>query len=383
VRKIIAAKEHGADAIFVSNPFNDKNGLMRQNGMPAALLMPWRTCAAMLSGAEYLGTVQLANGSQNRNFLRPDGQVVMVVWNAAPTQEKLYLGREIRQIDMWGQTTVPKIDDRQQVIEVGTLPSFVLGLSEPIARWRMELQFEHDHVESIFGVAHSNAIKFKNHFPQGTGGTIAIEAARPQIDDQPEDAPAPETRALDADLWSIDPPQGSFSLSPGEEARFPFEVRLKNAIFGEQPVRVDFTVEADESYQFSVYRTMWVGTSDMTIDIKTHLDKEGTLVVQQIMTNKSDRLVDFKCSLRAKGHRPQKAQVYRLGPTPDRKVYRFPNGAALIGQQLLLEAEEIGGQRVFKFLFVVKDEPPTEEEEKAAADEAAKTARAAHGPEAN
>lgn len=368
VRKIIAAKQHGADAIFVSNPFDDKNGLMRENGMPAELLMPWRTCAAMLSGAEYLGTIQLPNGSQNRIFLRPDGQVVMVVWNAAPTRERLYLGRDVRQIDMWGQSTIPPTEDREQVIEVDTLPSFVMGLSEPIARWRMETQFEQDHVESIFGVAHANAIKFQNHFPQGAGGTISIAAARPQFDESNGDASASETRALDPDLWSIDPPHGTFSLSPGEAARFPFEIRLKNAIFGEQPVRVDFRVEADESYEFSVYRTMWIGTSDMTIDIKTHLDKEGTLVVQQIMTNNSDRLVDFKCSLRAKGHRPQKAQVYRLGATPDRKVYRFPNGAALVGQHLLLEAEEIGGQRVFKFLFVAKDEPPSKEDEQAERD---------------
>ena len=74
-------RSQGAKAIIVSDPFNDENGLMRASGMPAELLLPWRTTAAMLGGAEYLGQMQLPGGSENRIFLRPDGQVVMVVWN--------------------------------------------------------------------------------------------------------------------------------------------------------------------------------------------------------------------------------------------------------------------------------------------------------------
>ena len=45
-------------------------------------------------------------------------------------------------------------------------------------------------------------------------------------------------------------------MGAGEATKFPFEIRLKNAIFGEQPMRIDFTLDADEQYQFSVYRTM-------------------------------------------------------------------------------------------------------------------------------
>jgi hypothetical protein len=381
VRKIVAAKQHDVQGIFVSNPFNDKNGLMRENGMPAELLMPWRTCASMLSGAEYLGTVQLPGGSENRNFLRSDGQVVMVVWNAMPTLESLYLGKDVRQVDMWGHSVVPAMDGKRQIIEVGTLPTFVIGVSEPVTRWRMAMRFEHDRVESIFGVAHPNAIEFKNYFGQGVGGSISLVASHARSNHPEEDATATDVRALESDLWSIEPPQGTFSLSPAEIARFPFDIRLKNAIFGEQPVRVDFVVDADETYEFSVYRTMWVGAADLTIEMRSHLDKDGSLVVQQYMTNNSETPVDFKCSLRARGYRPQRAQVYRLGATPDRKVYRFPNGAALLGQQLLLEAEELGGQRVLKLLFIAKDEPPTKEE--IAATAVTKTERSSHGPETN
>jgi hypothetical protein len=266
-------------------------------------------------------------------------------------------------------------------VNVGTLPTFVLGVSEPITRWRMALRLEHEHVESIFGVAHPNSVHFKNYFGQGVGGTIAISASRPRPERTPENAATATPSRPETEFWSIEPPQGSFSLSANEDFTFPFEIRLKNAIFGEQPVRIDFTVEADEPYTFSVYRKMWVGIADLSIAMRTHLDKDGSLVVQQTMTNESDKFVDFKCSLRAKGHRPQRAQVYRLGSTPDRKVYRFANGAALLGQQLMLEAEEIGGQRVLKLLFIAKDEPPTPEE--LAADALTRNQRAARESQTN
>ena len=176
VRKIVAAKEHGADGIFISKPFDDRVGLMRANGMPAELLLPWRAAASMLSGTKFLGAIQLPNGSDNRIFVRPDGQAVMVVWNEKPTQEILYLGKDVHVVDLWGRSASPAQQDNQQVIEVGPLPTFVSGLSEPIARWRMALQLRQDHIDSIFERPQKNKIDFKNCFGQGVGGTISIVA---------------------------------------------------------------------------------------------------------------------------------------------------------------------------------------------------------------
>ncbi len=306
VRKLVAAKQHGVDAIFISRPFDDTNGLMRANGMPAELLLPWRTAAAMLGGAKFLGSVQLPNGSENRSFLRPDGRVVMVVWNREPTEETLFLGYEAQQIDVWGGATPLAVKDHLQTVQVGPVPTFVLGVSEPILKWRMALRFKHDHVESIFGKPHPNAIHFKNFFPQGVGGTITIVA--PHSNDEQSGAEQVPAEGLirDTERWAFEPPEGSFSLSAGEEATFPFDIRLKNAMFGEQPIRVDVVVDADEQYQFSVYRTMYVGSGNISIDFQTHLDKDGTLVVEQVMTNSAKQPVDFKCFLYAKGYRRQR-----------------------------------------------------------------------------
>jgi hypothetical protein len=54
-------------------------------------------------------------------------------------------------------------------------------------------------------------------------------------------------------------------------------------------------------------------------------------------------------------------QVYRLGTNVDRKVYRFLDAAQLVGKEMLLEIEELNGQRTLKYRFVATDTPPEPE----------------------
>ncbi|MEX0610695.1 MAG: hypothetical protein WD229_01130 [Pirellulales bacterium] len=364
VRRLVTAKVHGADAIIVSNPFNDEDGLMRASGMPGELLLPWRTTAVMLGGAEYLGEMTLPAGSENRIFLRPDGQVVMVVWSAAPAKEVLCLGNKVRQFDIFGRSNAPEQQGREQVIPVGPTPTFVLGLHEAITRWRMAVSFEKHQVPSIFTTPHRNSLRFQNYFPQGVGGSlkIVVEQERGSGEHLGREANSVEGSGFTPDRWTIEPPQGNFQLAAGQTTEFPFDIRLKNALFGKQPVRVDFKVEADEQFEFSVYREMEVGTEDLTLEVNTHLEKDGTLIIEQLMTNSADRLADLKCYLYAKGRRPERMQVYRLGPSVDRKVYRFPDGKDLVGNEMLLEIEELNGPRVLRYRFVAAVESKKAEE---------------------
>ncbi|MCI0334870.1 MAG: hypothetical protein L0228_16775 [Planctomycetes bacterium] len=359
VRRMVSAKMRGADAIIVPDPFNDDNGLMRESGMPGELLLPWRTTAAMLGGASYMGQMQLPSGSENRIFVRPDGQVVMVVWNHMPVDEALYLGEGVKHYDIFGRSTSPAVRDGEQTIHVGPTPSFLLGLHEGITRWRMAVEFEKRQVPSIFAKPHPNALRFRNFFPQGVGGSFKIVVLPSRIADElaPSEPAATESSGFTLDRWTIEPPQSTFQLAADSEMKFPFEIELRNALFGKQSVRIDFKVEADQEYAFSVYSELEVGTEDLTLDVTSHLDKDGTLVVEQLMTNSAEQLADFKCFLRAKGHRRQRMQVYRLGKELDRKVYRFGGGDKLVGEEMLLEIEELNGPRELRYRFVAKDSP--------------------------
>jgi hypothetical protein len=355
VRRLIAAKVSGADAIIVARPFNNENGLMRTDGMPAELLLPWRTTTAMLGGAQFIGQMQLPGGSENRIFLRGDGQVVMVVWNREVTREVLYLGDHVQQIDLLGRSKAAEAQNKEQAIDVGPTPTFVLGLHEAVTRWRMNAEFEKRQVPSIFAKPHHNSLQFKNFFPQGVGGTVKIVVPQDRgiIDSaMTQEGAAGAGAGFVADRWTIEPPQMNFQVAANGETKFPFDIQLKSVWYGKKPVRVDFTIEADEKLEFSIYRDLEIGTEDLSLDVKSHLDKEGTLVVEQTMTNSAAHPADFKCSLRAQGHRPQRMQVYRLGKNADRKVYRVANGADLVGKELWLELEELNGPRTLKYRFV-------------------------------
>ena len=158
VGQMLTAKIHGADAIFITEPFNDDHGLLSMKGSPGELLLPWRTTASLLSGTRHLGSIQLPQGSKNHLFQAPDGSVLMVVWSEKPTQEVLYLGQDLRLIDVWGRAKQPSHEEHRQVLDVDALPQFVLGIDPSVAQWRMHMKFEHTHIPSIFGQIHPNSL---------------------------------------------------------------------------------------------------------------------------------------------------------------------------------------------------------------------------------
>lgn len=331
VGQMLTAKIYGADAIFIPEPFNDDHGLMSAQGTPGELLLPWRTTASLLSGAKSLGSIQLPQGSENHLFQAADGSVLMVVWNEKPVRETLHLGDKIRIIDVWGRAKTPSTAENRQVIEVDSLPVFVLGLNPFIAKWRMSVRFDHLHIPSVFGKVHPNKLYLQNHFPQGAGGMARLIA--------------PEG-------WQVVPEKVEFKLATGETEKHAFDVALPfDANSGNAEVRIDFQMAADREYQFSVYRELRVGEGDVEVEVHTRLDDEGSLVVEQRMVNRSDHPVDFKCLLYAADRRRQRKQVFRLGDSQDIKTYLYPNGEELIGEELWLRLEELGGSRVLNHRF--------------------------------
>ena len=331
VRRMMAAKMHGADGVFIPDPFEDAGGLMGEDGTAGELFLPWRTTALMLGGTEYLGEIQLPEGSQNRTFAR-DGEAVMVVWNPTPAREVIYLGRDIRQVDLWGRSTVPAKEDHRQVIDVGPQPQFVAGIDEAITRWRQDFALRSNRIPSIFGRPHQNSLKLKNCFDRGVAGRLQLSTPRG---------------------WQANPGEVSFRLDSGQGLEQAFDVTLPyNATSGRHKVRVDFEIEADETIRFSVYRHVGVGLGDVYIDVATGLNDQGELEVQQRLVNETDQPVSFRCQLFVPDRRRLKTDVVGLGRGDDVKTYRLPDGSQLVGKPLWLRAEEMGGPRILSYRFV-------------------------------
>ncbi len=330
LRQMIAAKAHGASAIFAANALDSKHGLLEQGGTPGELFLPWRTAAMELGGAAYLGQVELPGGSRNELFSR-DGEAVMAVWNAQPTEERLYLGEKVRQFDAWERELKVEQSEHEQVIQVGPVPTFVSGVNEAVARWRSTFSFANARMPSVFGQPHRNACHMQNHFALSVSGRVQLVAP-----------PG----------WSIQPSRFDFKLGPGETLNQPLEIMLPfDATSASQDVQAEIEVMADRRYRFHVLRRVEVGLGDLVLEAQTRLNEFGELEVEQRIINNTDRELSFRCSLFAPGRRRTSVDLERISQGQDTRTFVLPGGKELLGQQLWIRAEELDGDRVLNHRF--------------------------------
>jgi len=333
VRRMIAAKLHGADAVFCPQPFDDQRGLMNADGTPAELFMPWRTTALALGGAKYIGSIELPFGSPNLIFAHYD-EAVMVVWNDDPREEVMYLGEDVRQTDIWGNERRPETRGHRQVIEVGRLPTFVGPIDLPVARWRMDVQLRQNRIPSIAGVKHENSLSLQNHFGDGVSGRVEM---------------------LFPESWTVDPRDGRFRLAADERIDLPTSITLPfGAESGRHLIRFDFHIGPAGKKKFSAYREMQIGMGGVLIDIQTRLNGQGQLEVLQTFINNTAAEVNFRCQLFAPNRRRLRTQIIGLKSSEDTQVYVLEDGRELIGETLWLSAEEMNGRRVLNYHFIAR-----------------------------
>jgi hypothetical protein len=324
--RMIAAKMEGAEGVFIPQAFSDSLGVMNQDGTVGELFIPWRTAAHLLAGAKPLGSLQLPANCRTEVFER-GAEIVMAVWSDRPTRVPMFLGDDARQIDLWGRESPLPLENGMQILQVGPAPLFYTGIDAALMRTQMSVQFENAALASQFLKPQPNGLKLTSHFPQSIRGQVRIVAP---------------------DTWRPTPKDILFKVAPAETMYQQFEVTLQpNATTGRQLVRLDFDLTADRRYQFSIYRQMEVGLSDIFAEAFTRLNERGELEVEQRITNETDEVMSFKCYLYLPP--PRKRMMMHVedhGRGVDLKTYRIYNGEELLGKTMFIRAEEINGTRI-------------------------------------
>lgn len=341
VQRMLAAKINGAQAIFLPQPLNDNAGIMNLDASPGELFLPWRTTAMLIGGTEYLGPVQLPAGTTGHVFAR-DGRAVLAVWSDRPTIERVYLGEDVQQIDVWGRSTKPPLREQDgrmlHEIAVAPSPTFITGLSEAVARWQAGLVIENPQLSSIAGREQLVMMRVQNTFPQSVSGELRILAPK---------------------SWGADARPIRFKIAEGDTLRLPLPITLlADANSGAQPVRLDFDISG---YRFSVHRTLTLGLDDVQVEMTSRLRKSSTgevtrsdLIVELHLTNLAERPLGFQCVLFAPGRRRETRQIKADGHDRTTLTYILPDGESLVGNKLWLRAEEIGGSRVLNYTLVAE-----------------------------
>jgi len=325
VRSMVAARVAGVPVTFAADAIHSELGLIRRDGAPSPLYLPWRTSALALQGTKYVGSMKLRHQSTNHIFER-SGEGIVVLMSVEPITESINLGDRVIQQEIWGQQTpLPRTDGKQQ-IAVSSTPLFLTNCTVALPKWNLAIGFESTKLASMRG-AQANAILGRNTFSRAVTAEVSIKLPRG---------------------WEANPETWSINVAPGETFRLPTEITLSDdASLGDTDVILDFQILADRSEAIEVVRTLEVGLGDVVIDVIDRRLDDGRLELEQIVINntKPDEILEFRCNLSVSGQKRQTRYVSGLRQGEDRKLYYLPNAEALKGQELWLNLEQINGRR--------------------------------------
>ena len=329
VARMVAAIMGGVGAAFISDPFEPATGLMNHDGNPGDLYLPFRTTVAQIAGAQYLGSIGLPRGSQNHLLARGD-ELLMVVWNDREVRETLYLGENVRRIDVWGRSF--ELDSTSnsgwttQTIDVGPVPQFITGLDPLATRVRLGITLETPRLDTAVGRPQPVTLALSNITRNDLDGFVELRAP-------------PALR--------VENRRKPVKLRIGQREQYTDLVRLGgDSINGTQPIQFDFELSGERRIRFSAYANIEIGSGNLTLELAAHMDDNGDLIVEQTLRNHAEDLVNFNCILFVPDRGREWKPVRKLGRGQSINTFIIPQGAELIGKTLWMRAEEIDGDRM-------------------------------------
>lgn len=329
VQSLVLVKAAGVATISLTAPKDEQIGILRKNGTPNELYLPWRTTATFLSGSRFLGSITLPNRSQNYCFELSGGRCVMVVWNDEattedPVLETLYLGREPIIYDVWGKYDIPDQFGNEQTIQVTQTPKFVTGLNLDVAKFRLSMQTQVKMIPALPNRTHTIPFSYQN------GSTIPVSyqviPQGPRVGD-----------------WTITPPSQMANLEGGLAHEGAFELTLlPGADTGRRLFQYNVRMTGTETVDFVVYDEMMVGNPDVFMEFSSRLNENGDLEVIQEFINNSDRAYTYNFRLMVKNRRTEQSMVTRQGFGRVEHVYILRRGQELVDSgitEMTLRAE--------------------------------------------
>lgn len=336
VGRMLTVRRHKVPIAFVTDPFDSELEILNPDATPGEMLLPWRTTALLIGELQHEGSLQMPERSNNV-IMSDSDRAVMVVWNDGPTEERIYLGDRVRQIDVWGRSKeVPTDAEGRQIIQVGTLPTFLTDINPAIAQFRLAANLQPTRLESLPGRQQTLHLKLKNTFDSALTGRYTLQT--------------PAT-------WETPPQATTFNVADGTTVDAPVDVALRsNAAIGRERVRFDFQIETEKRFRFSLWRDLDVGPEDIQIDPSIRFDPSGALIVNVNLINLSDRQQDYNCYLltQSQSRRHQRNQL-TVGPQQQTaKDFVWNDGKELLGTTMTLQAEDRNSKRVLIYPIVIE-----------------------------
>jgi hypothetical protein len=315
--QMISAKRLGIGRVYVPTPFDRMTGLFHSGNNPTEMLLPWRTLAIQLNGAEYLGQIQLPNGSVNHWFAK-NGEAFMFVWNTQSVSETLYLGKQVTITDLWGRQEELAVVDGVQSFTADPWPRLLRGLDLSVALIRLSIQFDRRTLDSVSHERQPLKMTFQNHFPHGVSGNIFLSN--------------PDLFANDVRL--------PFQVGRGEVMATQAPVQIRSGALTKQHLmRVDFKMTSDELPSFSAWQPMYIGPENVEFHLRHGLDK-NRFIIMITLINRSPGPVTYTLNLTVPERKASNLTFYEVQPGQTSKPIVLYNVESLLGKTLTLRATD-------------------------------------------
>jgi len=336
VLRMTAVRGHRVSASFASDPLSSQHGLLRPDWRPSELLLPWRTTAMLLGDLTKVGSLQLPGNSTN-TVLANSERTSIVIWNPTPTTEVMYLGDSVRQIDVWGNSTMPKrvvVKGRtMHEFKVGPVPTFLVDADPVLVAFQMSTRLIEARLDSLLGQRQTLSIEFTNPTQEVLSGEVRMQ------------------RLAD---WEVDLDPQPFDFAPGRTATHSFDVSLRNsAKIGDAELQFEFLLSTQPPRKFAIARPIHVGPEGLDLEINTRLVKDE-LLVDLTMVNQTDKPQKYDCMLFPPGGRQYQRRQIVLPPRATiKRTFPWPDGKSLVGKEMLLRAVEQDGDRVLNQVVII------------------------------
>jgi hypothetical protein len=333
VLRMAAVRSHRVSAAFIDDPYDPVAGILHPNGQPDELYLPWRTTSRLLGQRRFAGSLDLPSRAFNRIFTDKDTAVWMV-WSPSPMVEEIYLGEDVRQIDLWGRMspieTVVRGREVRHRIPIGPTPKFIVGVDPMLMAFRMSVELPNTQLDSLLGQRQTLAVKFKNPNRENMVGTLRIQPPR---------------------TWQISKSAQTWELLSGQSQTLPFDVVLANtAQIGTYQVPLEFELETIPPRTITIVREVHLGPQGLTVTASTKLLRNGDLKVTVEMTNHSASELSYDCLLFPPPGRQYQMRYLTIPPGESiSREFHWPEGAELVGNRMLLRAVEQDANRVLNY----------------------------------
>lgn len=333
VQRVAYALSAGAQRIDAPLPFDvvrHEDGSVQKQ--PQEMLLVLRTLLSTLGGSQYRGRVPIDADVEAFLFERSGGEGVMLVWTKSPSGASktisVVLGNRPQRVDLTGNTSAvlrPKDAVGTTDIDVGPIPSFVIGIDARLAQLRSSFAFDNPLVESSFQ-AHTRLLTFTNPYPVAISGRI---------------------RMMGPQGWTVTPQAPNFNLNPGETYRGPVSIEFPyNSVAGAKTVMCTVDLQADKTQQIKVPVGIRLGLGDVGLETIALRDGKD-VIVQQMITNYTAKPIDYTAFVTLPGQARQERLLQALKPGATIiKKYRFPNITVTREQKVRSGVKETDGTRV-------------------------------------